>query len=618
MARHLALEWNSDEIRAIIASTHRGGRVIVEDAFTVELPVAGAASPPDDAEASAPDDHVERNDFLAPMKADEAEEPQFNATVAGERLRAALDARRVGRIETVVALERNQVELRRLVLPNAPDDELPAMVQFQAAREFNAFGADWLLDFTLLSDSEEGSPEGEVTRPVMAAAVSPDVSDEVRRVCEAAGVRLEKILLQPAGSIALWSRDPKSAGSSRGAELLLGLSHGHADLIVLSEGRAVFMRTARLQVDPLDNPNNVLGLGAEIRRTIMAAHQQLGDQRVERIVLRGDGPRHRELAQALGSNLSMMVTCFNSLAFVERTGEAAALSTDDMDAFAPLVGLLSEQTDPASRPMFDFLHPREAPKPVGRRNTIALAATAAVLLIAALFGWRFYSDYQVTQDHRRLAAKEKQLSKEMGQIRADAAQAREIAEWEQGRIDWLDELHWLSTTLPDSEEAMLTWIHCQASRTGGKGAMEINGIVRDNGTFSPMEKRLREKDAFHVITPGDKSDNESEQYRRKFDGAKIAITPISLRGEPGAKPAGKPLETPNENTSPNEDKASEDEDLLDFLNDLDDEPEESTPDEISTDEPAMEDMPATEVTPDDATPDEEEGSAEAMPDAETE
>ena len=152
MPHLIALELSGDEARVAVA-TSRGERVVIEHALSVTL---GRA-------------------------ADAAADPASQAARWGEQIAAALAEAGVGRHEVLMAVGRENVELRQMVLPPAPDDELPDMVRFQAMREFHQVDEHWLLDYVPLDENADGP------RSVLAAALSPPLAAEMRAVCAARG-----------------------------------------------------------------------------------------------------------------------------------------------------------------------------------------------------------------------------------------------------------------------------------------------------------------------------------------------------------------------------------------------------------------------------------------------
>ena len=148
MSQLLALEWNSHEIRVAAASA-RGSRIVIEHAF------------------------------LIPWNEDGSEADQLEQRV-GQRIAEELDARGISRPPALVAVGRGSIELRQLQLPPAPDDELPDMVRFQAAREFNELDENWLLDFVPIDQGTDGP------RTVLAMAIAPAVIRQIEGGCSCA------------------------------------------------------------------------------------------------------------------------------------------------------------------------------------------------------------------------------------------------------------------------------------------------------------------------------------------------------------------------------------------------------------------------------------------------
>ncbi|MCH7729343.1 MAG: hypothetical protein IH991_23130 [Planctomycetes bacterium] len=136
MSKLLALEWDGREARVAVGH-NTGDGLVVDQAFSVDL---------------------------GPSNAGET----FSDATITERIASALAERRVGRCQTLVAVGRASIELRDFTVPSAPDDEMPAIVRFQALREFTALDDDWALDYIPLGTQAEGVN-------VLAAAISPDL-----------------------------------------------------------------------------------------------------------------------------------------------------------------------------------------------------------------------------------------------------------------------------------------------------------------------------------------------------------------------------------------------------------------------------------------------------------
>ena len=150
MPRYLALEWDGSEARVVVASARRDA-ISIDEAFVVDL------APKDSGQTIA------------------------DANV-GQTIADALSARRIGRATTLVAVGRASIELKLLSLPEAPDDELPEMVRFQALREFTTISDDWPLDFVKIPADDQQSGG------VLAVAISPELVAQIGATCETAGL----------------------------------------------------------------------------------------------------------------------------------------------------------------------------------------------------------------------------------------------------------------------------------------------------------------------------------------------------------------------------------------------------------------------------------------------
>ncbi|MEK6239704.1 MAG: hypothetical protein N2C14_33710, partial [Planctomycetales bacterium] len=446
----------------------------------------------------------------------------------GSLLAAELTRRKHGRPETLVALGRSSAELKQLTLPPAPDDELPDMVRFQAVREFTSLADDWSLDFNPLQESPDGS------RVVLAAAVSPETLAEAQKFCEPGGLTPKRLILRPFAATSLLDQ---RQDDGRAARLLVDLLANEVDLTVSVDGKAVFLRTARVPGDRiLADPESCKPLLGEIRRTLAAVHNQLGDRRVEAVFLCGDQPAHQEIARRIEETVSLPTQTFNPLEGAP--SELAGSLPRGGSRFAGLLGMLHDEA--SARPhAVDFLNPRRAPPPPSRARPLALAAVAAtaVVLIIGWTVWKGFADLDA-----QIAALQLQ-SKNLDNLVKEAAeretQIKKIAEWADREILWLDELRELSDTLPESKELMITQLICTARSTGGE--IQLQGIASKSEVAAVLADKLRNER--RRVIPGVVQQNEGGgRYPWKFKSSLVVQREIAKtkRDEPKKKPAISP------------------------------------------------------------------------------
>lgn len=493
MSQLLAIEWDAGQARLAVASL-RGNRVLIEHAFAVPLRVAG------------PDGQLTEVD-------------------PGQQIAAALASRGVGKIDTLVAVGRSSIELRHLTLPPVPDDELPGAVRFEAMREFNELDDDWSLDFIPI-----GEP-GQSQRSVLAAAISPELIEQIRATCQAAGLRPKSLVLRPCAVASLYNRAQLAA--PEGMCLLVDLLGDEADLTVVFGRQVVFLRTARLSGDPLEGPEHAQSLIAELRRTIAAAQNQLAGQRVESIVLLGEGPGHNALAEALQGALDRPTTLFDPLAGLELSAALRQALPTRPEQFAPLLGMLVAELEQTGQAI-DFLHPRRPPVPPDRRKPWIIAAAAVALLVLVFLGWQRLQVYWLTAEIQELDSQLQRLNAEVAEAEQREAKVAEIEKWMATDVAWLEELAYLSRKMPPAKQAMVTMLTCKTGTVGGE--MLVEGLVDTEATIQLVYDGLHAPPNHQVGGKTSSRDDSDKRYTWKF-GASVRV------GEPKPKPIA-PKTTP--------------------------------------------------------------------------
>jgi len=461
MPRLLALEWDESEARLAVA-TARGRTATIDELFAVDLRPAPGERPLEPAEI-------------------------------GSKIAAALAARGVGRVTTLVALGRANIELKRLSLPPAPEEELPELVRFQGLREFNTLGDDWPLDFVPL---DEDDSEG---RSVLAAAVAPKVVERIAATCEAAGLSARRIVLRPFAAAALLRR---TAGGEQ-LRLLIDLLGDEADLTVLQGARVVFPRTVLLPGEP-GSPTQTKALLTEIRRTIAAAQNQLGGRRIESINLCGSGDEPTELAGAIEADLSLPVQPFDPLADAPLSGPLRRHPPAQSERFAPLIGMLLDEAQGRAHDL-DFLNPRRPPETANpRRRLYILGGLAAASIVAAIVLFNVL----LAQEDSEILALRKKFAKQQEDLEVADATIKDVAridKWIAEDAVWLDELRWLSENAPPADHAMVTSLDLFEDSRGGK--ISLGGLLDEQPTSEQLGKRLR--DERHQMFPESDRDTDA-------------------------------------------------------------------------------------------------------------
>ncbi len=489
MPKFLALEWDDHEIR-LAAATTRGHVLVLEHADAVPLAHVGEG-----ASRSA----KELGQAIAER-------------VAGYGLR---------RPQALVAVGRSSIELKELALPPAPDDDLPDLVRFQALREFNTLSDEWPLDFVPF-------PAGpDEPRTVLAGAISPAAVEEIRAVCDAAGLELSHLVLRPSAAAALLTRRAPQPGKVR---LFVDVLVDEVDLTVLVDEVTVLMRTARLPVEA-SLSTQVRPLVSELRRTIAAVQNRLKGQRVEAIFLAGDGPNQSAMAEQISRELELPVELFDPFQNFELAADLRGRLPDHHSRFAPLLGLLAD-AGAGDRHDLDFLHPRRRPEPKSRRREFAIGAAAAAVVALAFSGWTWMQLSSKDEEIQLLASRAKSLDTSLKQMTLAQKDVAEIDRWMVGDVVWLDMLERMASKAPDAKELMLTDLQISPTQTGG--AMLVKGLATGSGRLS-LEAALRQ--AKHRVTGGKiVHEPPGKRYEWNFE---TNVEVVNAATVPGAKIAAK-------------------------------------------------------------------------------
>lgn len=483
MAHLLAIEWDSREARLAVASPRAGGAVI-EDAFVVALPQQAGAAQSDQS--------------------------------VGDAIAAALAERHVGRVTALAAVGRAGIELKSLSLPPAPDDELADLVRFQAMREFNTLADDWPLDFIPMAGPADAP------RKVLAAAVSPELVEQIRQTCLRAKVTPERLVLRPCAAASLLARARWEAVAR--VKLLVDLLAEEADLTVMVDGDVAFLRTVRLSGDA---PAALVG---EIRRTVAAARNQIGGLNIEAVYVCGS--EHSELAGQIETQLGIVTHNFDPFSGLTLSGALKRRLPPSSGRFAPVLGMLLDEAQ-HQRHTIDFLNPRRRPPPPSRSRRVIWSATAACVVLAAGFSWLHGSLAEKDETIARLRTESKALDKAVEKAKEMERAAQDIGAWADADVNWLDELRELALDMPPARDVLLTRLNmgtvvlAPAGKSAGNVAqIDLEGLLRGADMAAELEAALR--DEFHTVQGRSlQQDSSRDGYSWKF------ISLIAARPESG-------------------------------------------------------------------------------------
>jgi hypothetical protein len=406
----LAIDADIGGIHVAVGTAGRGGAVRLEKAVTV--PTAEALS-------------------------------TANAAELGRLLKDALRTAGIAPGPTVAAVGRDRVIVKDFKIPRVPAGEEPAVVRFQSSKEMTESPDSVAVDYFTL-DREE--PDGQVR--AVTVSVRKEVVTAYKALCQAAGLKLAGITPRALGTLAGLDRAIDSGAvtapeTRRASVAALTRGEKWGELIIARDGQAVFARA--ISATALGSEAMLLG---ELRRNLAVYNGQNPQQPVEAVyVAEAAGPGG--WSGRIRAGLQVPVQAFDPLAGVD-----SHTPPDDRGHFAALAGLVALKAK--GRLPIDLASPREAvaPQVSAKRKLTAAGALVALLVIGGLgFGYVRLMGKQT--EFAKLVKEKVELDQEMKKYEEDDKRIKAFKEWDDTRINWLEEFYDLTARFPDIDKARL-------------------------------------------------------------------------------------------------------------------------------------------------------------------
>ncbi len=457
MSELLALDWETGTLRGVAVRTAGGESSLLGD-FSVEWPESLA----------------EVTDVAATT----------------EQLKQCL-AKLPSRPERVLTvLPRDAVVVRKLDLPDVPDNELPDLVRLQAATKLATPVDKLVLDYLPLPKSEDHPG-----RSVLLVTVE---GDRLRNLNEA----LQEAGLEPVGCVTSATTVAELAAraaqvDAAGAATLIAYQHGpRMELSVLFRGRLIFAHAVRLPSE--SSRGHVQPLMAELSRVLVAARQVDHAAEIQNVLVIQDGATDELVLQALRDRFPERVRQLDTAEIGRVVGLGMAEAA--RHSFPALGAVLAESG--AQVPGIDFLRPRKAVvarDPRYKKYGTIAAAVAAVLLIA---GWTYASmlgsrDDQIAGLEVELASLDKLLERPQTKETLDAADALDA--WSLGTASPLETFGEFQTHLAGTDRLYFTSLRFSPETRDAVAHIRGSGFARQRRDVEDLYQRLR--DAGYRVRP---------------------------------------------------------------------------------------------------------------------
>ena len=434
---------------------------------------------------------------------------------------------RLGRADTIVILNRSDVEVRPIVFPPVPLNELPDLVKFQAGKEFNHYEPNAPVDFFVTSKLENVSRS--TLFPALKASDAETVSDgapkhilastlrlntfqKIKAFCEEHNLVLRHIILRPCATASLWQQSGNVLQNR--STLLVELDKFEASQTVVLQGEPVFMRSPKItRPQDVSVPDFVARILAELKRTRIAVRNEIQGIDVDEVVLCGSGAMFESLAEQLHKGLEVPVRLFDSL-------KGLTVRTRDADEqYTALFGAIQQivRREPLQ---IDFCNPKKRSEDTSKRNVFNGIVAAVLFLVLGVGGYILYSRMTLDDEVQKLKAEFNALQKASGPLVDQKKQLDDIDKWLADDINWFDQLAWLSQNALPSQDMMIRDLQFQSSTSGG--SIGFTALMQNQSLTSAMVAGFR--DANHTPQPGQQSSNTDPRRYTFRSGMSIRLS----------------------------------------------------------------------------------------------
>ncbi|NOX57027.1 MAG: pilus assembly protein PilM [Planctomycetes bacterium] len=472
MSDQLVVEWGRERIGGVAASV-ASGRVAVKTCFDWAWP--------------------------------EDQQPATDPEQAGRWLKERLAELRIAAKRVVVLVPREDVVVKRLELPEAPDEELPDLVRFQAAAKSALPLEQVCLDFLPLPRRPE--LEG---RDALMVTVAKKLADSAQAVLAAAGLEMTQLGMASTGIAELVVRAAEQAGLAPEATMFILVRHGdRCELLVTQQQHVIFAHATRLTGGSWRQM-----LLTEISRASVVLQERYGEFQFDQAWLISD--QDDDLLQAMEARLQCEARTLDPLASssieLPETGVP-----DERAGLAPLVGQLLA-VEEAKVPAIDFLHPRQ--RPVERDLTKPRLIAAGAGLCILLIGMFVLRAWQIKALDRAITVRQDQqekLTEELKELAPQVEEADAVAAWIDRAVNCLELTKEIAETLKGTERYYLIRLAVDQGIGRVAATVNANGVAKDRRDIETLYMAFMQRKRYEV-QPSEISRNSPDtEYPFRFE-----------------------------------------------------------------------------------------------------
>ena len=450
-----------------------------------------------------------------------SDDPQLVSKLINEWV----DANHINRSKChlLIAIGRGKAELRQLSLPPVPEEELPALVRFQASQSLNIVSESASVDYICVEASNRSTN-------VIAGGVSATTMKQISQIAEDTSLDLRCVVLRPSAAAVLYSI--KASNSENAGDIVLvDLLADEIEIVIYRGKKIAFMRSVRMPQQTSGRINQIAG---EVRRSLMACTTEPINPVTPEIIVWGRHDAHASDVSELQSVLPCNVQTLDPFTLVNfdkqvRTDEFQRLDTG---RFASLFGLLlahaSMPSSTAQHPLLmDFKNPRritEKRKSYKRPISFGLLGLSAASVLSFL-SWSSLKERAELVNRRE--SELKSLQSDVKKAEQSITRTELVDQFLDGNVIWLEQLRRLTDKMPPADQVIVKTISAKSNVAAGGGQLILQAAAKGPGVVHEMEASIRDED-HSVGGTGTNDLGEDQDYRWGFTHV-ISIDPSLVR-----------------------------------------------------------------------------------------
>lgn len=444
MARYIGIDWDHDQMYLVSFQASRGKVTIEKATVWKEVGTPGSTK----------------------------------QTELGKALVEFLKTEKIAPAPIIACVGRERLVFKEFTIPPVGPAEEPAMVRFQASKELTEPADRVLIDYAHGLDSPNGQ------RRLLVGIAKKQWVQSIRSLCEAADLKLEAVAPRSFGIAACLKNlnsDSELSGPppARGSvTAVVAITKEWAEFTVVRDGNVLLAR-ALPQGD---------ALFGDVRRNLAlfaSQNQQAERSSVEAIYFAG-GEEHAVIEERLREMLAIPVYSLDPF-----SGQQRITVTGNRGGYCGVVGLGQVwQEDPSA--VINFVHPKE-PK-VETNNRRQTVVVGGGLLVLALLGGFFARTVILDSMETKLKDRRVELAGLEDRLKAQMPikeKAKELDEWDETALPWLDELYNLKASFPYAVGFKINRVSVTpiTTKTPGPHTMRVtlNGVVPRDSAFLVQE-----------------------------------------------------------------------------------------------------------------------------------